>query len=202
MFGILFNQNSLRNCQGSGGGQGGSGPPTPGVQCPYPRPIFPSLPPPPFFPYFFSGTPAPNSDFFAPAPHPYDPCRPAHFLSSLTRQKTLHTPGFYRSDFFGDSGQTRLGWVTHICISNLTIISSDNGLLPGWCQAIIWINAGLLLIRPLGTNFSEILIIIYTFSFKKIRFKMLSAKYFPFPLGLIVLTMKLIRALIQYKDVI
>ena len=31
-----------------------------------------------------------------------------------------------------------------IGISKLTIIGSDNGLLPGWCQAIIWINAGIL----------------------------------------------------------
>ena len=38
------------------------------------------------------------------------------------------------------------------------IIGSDNGLLPGWCQAIIWTNAGILLIQSLGTNFSEILI--------------------------------------------
>ena len=28
--------------------------------------------------------------------------------------------------------------VMHICISKLTIIDSDNGLLPGRCQAIIW----------------------------------------------------------------
>ena len=45
----------------------------------------------------------------------------------------------------------------HICISKLSI-GSDNGLLPGRRQAIIWTNAGILLIRPLGTNFSEILI--------------------------------------------
>ena len=47
----------------------------------------------------------------------------------------------------------------HICISKLTIIVSDNGLSPGQRQAIIWTNAGILLIGPLGTNFSEILII-------------------------------------------
>ena len=29
----------------------------------------------------------------------------------------------------------------HICNSKLTIIGSDNGLLPGQCQAIIWTNA-------------------------------------------------------------
>ena len=41
---------------------------------------------------------------------------------------------------------THWGRVTHICISNLTIIGSDNSLLPGRCQAIIWTNAGILLI--------------------------------------------------------
>ena len=48
--------------------------------------------------------------------------------------------------------------MTHICISKLTIIGSDNGLLPSRRQAIIWTNAGILLIRPSGTNSSEILI--------------------------------------------
>ena len=53
---------------------------------------------------------------------------------------------------------THWGRVTHICISELTIIGSDNGLSPNGRQAIIWTNAGLLLIGPLGTNLSEILI--------------------------------------------
>ena len=39
--------------------------------------------------------------------------------------------------------------MTHICSGNLTIIGSDNGLLPSLRQAIIWTNAGILLIRPL-----------------------------------------------------
>ena len=52
---------------------------------------------------------------------------------------------------------THWGRVMHICISILTIIGSDNGLLPGRHQAIIWTNAAILLIGPLGTNFSEIL---------------------------------------------
>ena len=34
------------------------------------------------------------------------------------------------------------GQVTHICVSNLTIIGLDNGLSLGQCQAIIWINTG------------------------------------------------------------
>ena len=61
--------------------------------------------------------------------------------------------------------------VTHICVSKLTITGSDNGLSPDRRQAIIWTNAGMLLIGPLETNFSEILIKILTFSFKKMRLK-------------------------------
>ena len=55
-------------------------------------------------------------------------------------------------------------------------IGSDNGLSPGWRQAIIWTNAEILLIEPLGTDFSEILIGIQIFSFKKMCLKMSSAK--------------------------
>ena len=57
----------------------------------------------------------------------------------------------------------------YICVNKLTTIGSDNGLVPGRRQAIIWTNAGILLIGPLGTNFSEILIEIHTFSFKKMH---------------------------------
>ena len=69
---------------------------------------------------------------------------------------------------------THWGRVMHICVSKLTIIGSDNGLSPGRHQAIIWTNAGILLIGPLGTNFSEILVGIQTFSFRKMHLKMLS----------------------------
>ena len=79
------------------------------------------------------------------------------------------------------------GRVTHICVGKLTIIGSDNGLSPGRRQAIIWTNAEILLIGPLGTNFSEILIAIETFSFKKMHLKISSAKWRPFCLGLNVL---------------
>ena len=48
-----------------------------------------------------------------------------------------------------------------ICVSKLTIISSDNGLSPGRRQVIIRNNAGILLIGPLRTHFSEILIEIH-----------------------------------------
>ena len=79
---------------------------------------------------------------------------------------------------------THWGRVTHICVSDLTSIGSDNGLSPGRHQAIIRTNAGILLIRPLGTNFSEFLVEILIFSFKKMRLKVSSAKRRPFCLGL------------------
>ena len=67
---------------------------------------------------------------------------------------------------------THWGRVTHICVGNLIIIGPDNGIL---------------LIGPWDTNFSEILIGIQTFSFKKMHLKMLSAKWRPFCLGFNVL---------------
>ena len=71
-----------------------------------------------------------------------------------------------------------------MCVSKLTIIGSDNGLSPCRRQAIIKTNAGILLIGPLGTNFSEILIEIITSLFKKMRLKVSSAKWRPSCLGL------------------
>ena len=82
---------------------------------------------------------------------------------------------------------THWGRVTHICVSKLSILASDNGLSPGRRQAIIWTNAGMLLIGPLRTNFNEMLIKIHTFSFKKMHLKMSSGKWRPFCLGLNVL---------------
>ena len=78
--------------------------------------------------------------------------------------------------------------MTTICVSELTIVVSDNGLSPGRRQAIIWTNAGILLIRLLGINFNEMLIEILTFSFMKMRLKVSSAKWRPFCLSLNVLT--------------
>ena len=79
---------------------------------------------------------------------------------------------------------THWGRVTHICVSKLTIIGSDNGLSLGRRQAIIWTNAKILLIWTLGTNFSEILSEIHAFSLKKMHLKMSYAKWRPFCLGL------------------
>ena len=68
---------------------------------------------------------------------------------------------------------THRGRVTHICVSKLTIIGSDNGLSP---------------IRSLGTNFSEILSEVDTFSFTKLHLKVSSAKWRQFCLNLSALT--------------
>ena len=59
----------------------------------------------------------------------------------------------------------------HICITKLTIIGSDNGLAPSRRQAIIWTNAAVLLIQPLGTKFSEILIKYILFHSRKCIWK-------------------------------
>ena len=77
--------------------------------------------------------------------------------------------------------------MTHICVRKPIIIGWDNGLSPGRRQAIIWTNTGILLIGPLGTNFSEILIEIDISSFQKTHLKMSSAKCRPSCLGLNVL---------------
>ena len=57
--------------------------------------------------------------------------------------------------------------MTHIYVSKLNIIGSDNGLSHIRRQAIIWTNAGVLLITP----FNEILIEIHIFLFKKSKKK-------------------------------
>ena len=81
-------------------------------------------------------------------------------------------------------GITHWSPVTHICVSKLAITGSDNGLSPGWRQTIIWTNAGTLLIGHLGIKFSEILIKVYIFSFKKMHLTMSSGKWRPFCRGL------------------
>ena len=74
----------------------------------------------------------------------------------------------------------------HICVSKQTIIGSDNGLAPGRRQAIIWTDAGILLIETLGKKFCEIVSEIYTYSFIKRHLKMSSAQWRAFCLGPIV----------------
>ena len=78
--------------------------------------------------------------------------------------------------------------MTHICVSKLVIIGSDNGLSPVRRKVIIWTNAEILLNEPIWTNFSEISIEIHRkCTFKKMHLKMSSAKWRPFCLGLNVI---------------
>ena len=111
---------------------------------------------------------------------------PTHYIKQcwrIIRKVSCHSP---------KANLTHWGRVTQICVGKLTIIGSDNGLSPERRQAIIWTNAGILLIGPLGTNFSENWIEIQTFSLKKIHLKMSSAKCCSFCLGINVLRYSLI----------
>ena len=109
------------------------------------------------------------------------------FLSLATQFQQLPVqPMMKISSKWWLSDLTHWGQVTHICVSKVTIIGPDNGLPPGWCRAIIWTNAGLLLIQTMGTNFSETLSEIHTFLLKKMHLKM-SAGWRQFCLGLNVL---------------
>ena len=62
----------------------------------------------------------------------------------LTGDKQLHE----RTSFL----LTHWGQVTHICVHNLSINGSNNSLSPGRHQAIVWTNAGILLIGPFYRN--------------------------------------------------
>ena len=74
------------------------------------------------------------------------------------------------------SDLTHSDWVTHICVGKLDTIGSYNGLSHDRYQAITWPNDDVLSIRPLRTNFSEILFAIQTFTLRKKRLKLLSTK--------------------------
>ena len=86
-----------------------------------------------------------------------------HFKFSIWKMDRAQWVIHWRIFHFFNS----LSRVTHISVSELTIIGSDNGLSPGRRQAIIWINAGILLIGVLGTNFNEILVEIHNFHSRK-----------------------------------
>ena len=116
--------------------------------------------------------------YYAPYQHQLQPCL----------QHDISANGHDRMSFPSLPNLTHWGRVMHKCVNELTTIGSDNGLSPGRRQTIIWTNDGILLIGPLGTNFSEILFSIKTFSFNKMHLKMSSVKWHPFCLGLNVLT--------------
>ena len=110
------------------------------------------------------------------------------FLKFVTRWTSLfHVPDskhfFFRKFYLKMSVLFSPQCVNSLCNEgriyasvNYAIIGSDNGLSPARRQAIIWTNAGILLIGPLGTNFSEIFIKIKTFSLTNLHLKVLSAK--------------------------
>ena len=87
----------------------------------------------------------------------------------------------------------------HKCVSTLAIPDSSNDLLPIRRQAIIWTNAGILLFGSLGTNFSEMLFEIQTFTFKKVNTKMLSVKWRPFCLRLNMLENMSFRGMTSFS---
>ena len=110
------------------------------------------------------------------------PLAPSHYLNRCRLsisiiQHFLRLMVVMHSHFLGDDELTHGGQVTHICVNKIKHHCSYNGLLPGRRQVIIWASAGILLIWSLGTNFSEILIEIHTFPFKKMYLKMLSGKW-------------------------
>ena len=119
------------------------------------------------------------------------------FLNFLLGEESLEVSFCGSELMYSDSDwSTHWGRVTHICISKLTIIGSDMGLLPGqWHQAIIWTNAGILLNGTLGTNCSEILSKIRIFLFKKMHLKV-SVKWRQFCLCLNVLKLELVSLLV------
>ena len=93
---------------------------------------------------------------------PLSPERPLKFNHSLTPSGLFQW--HWHDHMYVPVPLTHWGRVTHICVNKLTIICS---LAPSKRQAIIWTSAGILLIWLTGTNFNEILIEIYTFSFNK-----------------------------------
>ena len=82
-------------------------------------------------------------------------------------------------------------WIlTHICVSKLTFIGSENVFSPDGRQAIILTNAWILLIWSWRTKFGEILIAIYTYSLRKMHLHVSPGKWRPSCLGLIVLDLR------------
>ena len=107
------------------------------------------------------------------------------YVHQPIRDRVIWCQGIYNILVsFSHSNLTHWGWVMHICVNELPIIGSDNGLSPGRYQDIIWTNDEILSIWTLGTNFSEILSEIHTFLFKKMHLKVSSGKQQPFCLGL------------------
>ena len=94
---------------------------------------------------------------------------------------------------------THWGRVKHMCASKLNIIRPNNDLSPGRRQP----NAGIMFIRPIGTNFSEIWNETHTFPFNKMHLKMSCAKWRQSCLGLNVfneISISFTRTRFRFKD--
>ena len=130
----------------------------------------------------------PRFSLLTQQPTPHGPHR--NSVNSGSEHDQFNSPRLVKCEVPQPTAQTNYdalthwGRGTHLYVGNLTINGSDNGLSPDRRQTIIWTNAGILLIGHLGTNFSEILINILIFSFKKMHLKVSSAKWRPFCLGL------------------
>ena len=116
-------------------------------------------------------------NYFGVLAHDYDVCM---WYLQVQRRITHGLPEyslaelFWRWEYIQENAVfilTHWGRVTHICVGNLAILGSDNGLLPGRRQTIVWNNTGILLIRPSETNFSGILIKIHSFHSRKYFWK-------------------------------
>ena len=97
-----------------------------------------------------------------------------YYPNTMIMVQNMHSayiinPGFVTTHIYVHDNIEHV-MTTHNC-------SFDNGLSPDRRQAIIWTNAGILLIRTLGTNVSEILSEIQTFPFTKMHLKVSSAKW-------------------------
>ena len=94
-------------------------------------------------------------------------------------------PKHLRPSPTGHCNLTHWGQVTH----NAPIILPLFVQIMAWRRpGIIWSNAGISLIGPLGTNLSEILIKLYIMSFTKMQMKKSSVKWQPFCFSLNMLT--------------
>ena len=107
----------------------------------------------------------------------------------------FHWGGGRDSISLGFPHHLHMARLTHFALVSVNWVSigSDSGLLPDRHQAFIWSNARILLIRPLGANFSESRFKIQNFSFMKMHLKMLSAKPRPFCPGGDALTKELLQ---------
>ena len=97
---------------------------------------------------------------------------------------------FLHSDWGRVTTQWWRSWPLHICVSKSTSIGSDNGLSPDRRQAIVWTNAGILLIGPLhGSRLQwNLNRNLYRFIQENAALENIVWKWRPFCLGLNVFT--------------